>query len=209
VYDDKLDLSDIGTRKLPNRVAITGIVRSSDGKPAKDVSVTVTPSLRFTWSLGPTPQAFLSAIPAATTTSLESGEFTVFVDPVMTDVVANQVVEVWGSYDVTFEPTAGSSAPTFVLPEIEIPRDVSATTVNLPETTLPDAAHIRGTIIDASGAPIEGGELKVFRVVDVTVSMRLCDGVFHAPAGCPIPALLLGRGASDVDGVVRLTLPRP
>ncbi|HEU0030073.1 MAG TPA: hypothetical protein VFQ53_05540 [Kofleriaceae bacterium] len=189
-------------QKLPNRVALRGIVRDASGKPLDDVSVTVRPSLRFQWSLDAAPQAFVSAIPAATTTTPETGEFVVFVDP----FIENGMDDVWGYYDILFEPTASANAPTWVAGEVSIPRDTQLTKVAVPDITLPDAAHIHGQITDPAGTLIEGAELKVFRPESAVFA--LCDQVPNAPASCPVPAPLLGRGASDGDGIVRLTLPR-
>ena len=61
-------------------------------------------------------------------------------------------------------------------------------------------------ITTPGGAPVEGAELKLFRV---TTNNELCTQVSNAPRGnCQIPASLLGRGASDNEGTVRFTLPR-
>ncbi len=202
VFDHELELAAL-TQRLPDRMAMRGIVRDIDGAPLKDVQVTVHPSLRFQWSLDASPQAFLSAIPAATTVTLETGEFVVFVDPFLNN---DDTIDIWGTYDLAFEPTATANAPSWIQGEVEIPRDSAQTTVTLPDITLPDAAHVRGRITDPSGNVVEGSELKIFRV-DQTFGV-LCSEVKNAPTACPIPALLMGRGTSDADGHVRLTLPR-
>jgi hypothetical protein len=48
--------------------------------------------------------------------------------------------------------------------------------------------------------------LKIFQLPDVAPSY--CEELRNAPANCPIPAQLLGRGTSDVAGTVRVSLPR-
>jgi len=159
--------------------------------------VTARPSLRFQWSLPEAQQAFLTAIPAATTVTPDTGEFVVFVDPL--------VAEIWGFYDVTFEPSSTSRSPTYVLSELEIPRDTTLKIISMPDVYVPDAAFVHGRITDPGGNTISGAELKLFRV---ETSADLCALVPHAPASCPIPAALLGRGAADKDGVVELRLPR-
>ncbi len=54
---------------------------------------------------------------------------------------------------------------------------------------------------------LAAAELKVFRLADDAL-ISLCTEVRNEPANCPIPATLQGRGTSDEQGVVRLTLPR-
>lgn len=181
---------------LPRRIAIRGIVSDFDGQPLKDVSVTVRPALRFTWSLPPGPQSFVSAIPPATVVTPETGEFVLFVDPI--------VAEVWGHYDLVYEPTEKTRAPSWS-ETVEIPRDASVTTVTLPTTVLPDAAFVHGEVVDPSGELVKDAEVKLFLV---ETNLALCDSVPYEPARCPIPARLMSRGASDSDGHVRLTLPR-
>jgi len=204
LFDSPLVLGEDPDRTLPERIALVGRVIDVDGKPINDVQVTVRPSLRFQWSLDTLPQAFMSAIPAATTVTPDTGEFVVYVDPFLKDGSE----DVWGYYDLSFEPTATSNAPTFTEFDVEIPRDTNQSSVPLADIYLPDAAHIHGRITDPFGNVVEGAELKVFRVEDFA-SLTLCSDVPHAPASCPIPAQLLGRGASDDVGIVRLTLPRP
>lgn len=203
VFDRPVSQTDTQIR-LPNRIALAGKVRDVTGEPLEGVQVTVRPSLRFQWSLDAAPQAFVAAIPAATAVTPKTGEYVVFVDPFVTDGVE----DVWGYYDIAFEPTTSSRAPSWTELDVEIPRDTQLTSVPLPEITLPDAAHIHGFVVDPNGAPVEGAELKVFQVLGPTIQ-ELCLQVPHAPASCPIPADLLGRGAADGDGEVRLTLPRP
>ncbi len=180
---------------LTSRIPIRGHVVDIHGDPLKDVSVTARPSLRFIWSLDDAAQSFLSAIPVATTVT-STGAFVLWVDPT--------VAGTWGHYDLVFEPAFKSRAPTWVEPDIEIPRtDVDS--VLLPEVRLPDAAFVHGMVSDGYGAPILESEVKIFRL---DTSLALCSEVSHAPASCPIPAVLQGRGASDDNGLVRLTLPR-
>ncbi len=197
VFSQPLDYATGRTLLLPTRIAVRGTVTDVDGKPLKDVSVTARPSLRFTWSFADAPQAFVSTIPAATTLTPATGEFALWVDPTVDGL--------WGHYDLAFEPASKARAPSWVESDIEIPRDLSKTTVSVDEVRLPDAAAIRGTVLDPSGIEVEGAEVKMFRL---STSLALCSEVLNAPLSCPIPAVLQGRGDSDASGVVRLTLPR-
>ncbi len=185
------------TLLLPTRIALRGEVTDYLGNPLKDVSVTARPSLRFTWSFPDAPQAFVSAIPAATTLTPDTGEFALWVDPT--------IATLWGHYDLAFEPASKARAPSWVRNDVEIPRDTTLTTVSVDQIRLPDAAAIRGLVVDADGIEVEGAEVKIFRL---SASLALCAEVLNPPSSCPIPANLQGRGDSDTAGIVRLTLPR-
>jgi hypothetical protein len=198
VFDQALELGAQQPMLLPARVKVRGVVLDAEGHPLKDVSVTARPSLRFAWSLDDKPQAFLNAIPTATATTPSTGEFVVWVDPTITDL--------WGHYDLVFEPPTTAKyptrAPTWIQSEVAIS---SLDTLSLPDVVLPDAAFVHGAITDPDGEPVVGAEVKVFRV---NTTLALCSMVPNAPASCPIPATLQGRGASDPMGMVRVTLPR-
>jgi len=198
VFDQPIELGTHEAMLLPARVKVRGVVLDAKGDPLKDVAVTARPSLRFTWSLADKPQAFLSAIPVATAITPSTGEFVVWVDPT--------IVDLWGHYDLVFEPpTTGkypARAPLWVQSEVAIG---SMDTLSLPDVLLPDAAFVHGAITDQDGLPVEGAEVKVFRV---NTTLALCSMVPNAPLTCPIPATLQGRGASDALGAVRVTLPR-
>ena len=77
--------------------------------------------------------------------------------------------------------------------------------MTLPPITLPDASYVRGNVFDDQGELLEGAEVKLYRV---QADPGLCADVRYEPQSCPIPALLMGRGVSDDDGMVQLTLPR-
>jgi hypothetical protein len=199
LFDQKLvNLSALNLR-LGARIPLSGKILDSAGNPLSNVSITARPSLRFLWTLDAAPQAFVAAIPAATAvTTLDTGEFVVWVD-------AN-VAQVWGHYDLLIEPPPTARAPTYLKSEVEIPRDGTLTSVSLGEITLPEPAFVHGRITTAAGDWLQGAELKLYQVVSAAVT--LCSEVAHAPASCPIPSQLRGRGASDSDGIVRMTLPR-
>jgi hypothetical protein len=197
LFDQKLSLSPGSPMRLGSRISLRGTIRANDGKPLSNVAVTARPSLRFLWTLDAVPQAFVAAIPAATAVTLDTGEFVLWVD-------AN-VAQIWGHYDLLIEPPAAAQAPTYLQPDIEIPRDGSVAAVSIGEVTLPDAAYIHGRVLDPTGTPVDGAELKMYLV---SVVLSLCTEVAHAPTSCPIPASVQGRGTSEKDGRVGLSLPR-
>jgi hypothetical protein len=188
------------TKRLGTRVSLSGSVFDVDGKPVKDLTVTARPSVRFLWNLPPAPQAFVATIPPATATTEDSGEFALYVDPQFNDV--------WGHYDLVFEPTTPgtklSRVPAWSQP-VELPRDATKLLVPLPQVALPDASYVRVRVVDDLGNWLEGAEVKLYRS---ETNLGLCSEVRYEPASCPIPAQLVGRGAADDQGMVELTLPR-
>ena len=205
VYDQPVEPGTPTKIKLPDRVAIAGIAVDIDGKPLEGVQVTAVPSLRFQWSLDGRSQKFITAIPSPTDVTLNTGEFVLHIDP---SVLASDGGEVYGYYDLVFAPTEGSSAPTWTVFDVEVPRTSMLSQVVLDPIVLPDAAHIHGRIVDPFGDVIEAAELKLFRIQDPQAVSGACTELPHAPSSCPIPAYLMGRGVTDTDGIARLTLPR-
>lgn len=198
VYDGVVDVPEPASVRLPQRVAIRGSVVDVDGHPLGDVSVTARRSLRFLWSLTGDDQKFLDEIPAATAITPETGEFVIWIDPV--------VATIWGHYDLLFETPDSSPAPNWLIPDFEIPRIPGQMTISLDTVTIPAAARVHARIVDANGGAVEGSDLRVFRISD---NQALCDEVTNAPAECSDDAKVMGHGESDGGGTVRLTLPRP
>lgn len=192
-------------QRLGTRIAITGAVHGADGHAMADVSVTARPSVRFLWNLEPGSQAFLGEIPTATVVTPDTGEFVLFVDHALTNGTGGQPSTVWGHYDLTFEPTKKARAPSWTRTGVELPRDAAQSTLALGPIGLPDAAYVRGHVFDNENAHVEGAEVKLYQV---QIDGALCLETRFEPQSCPIPPLLLGRAASDPDGVARLTLPR-
>ncbi|HEX7843714.1 MAG TPA: hypothetical protein VF469_39845, partial [Kofleriaceae bacterium] len=188
------------TSRLVPRVALRGKVFDADGKPLGGVAITARPSLRFLWALDAAPQAFVAAIPAATDVTESTGDFHVWVDPIVPNVPQS-----WGEYDLLIEPPMGANAPTTVI-EFAIPRVSSLDAATIPNVALPDSAHVHGRITGPDGRSVEDAELKLYLV---SPQLTLCNEVAHAPVSCPIPAQLQARNTSDPDGTVRLILPRP
>jgi len=203
IYDRDFELADDHSDiRLPSRIALHGVLVDSTGAPLGGVSVTAKPALKLEWALDTRAQQFLAQIPAATASTPETGDFVVFLDA--------QIGDTWASYDLAFEPATSSRAPNAVQSQIDIPRDITRTDDDLGTITIPAAAFVHGRIVDHRPNPVEGGEIRVFRAPVYTNpnNADLCRQAAHAPAGCPIPAVLLGHGTSDDLGIVRLTLPR-
>jgi hypothetical protein len=192
-------LQPIPPQQLKTRVALKGHVTLA-GKGIKDMSVTARPSLRFVWNVETADQAFLTSIPPSTAVTPESGEFVLWVDQPPGDL--------WGFYDLTFEAADGSNAPTVTIPAVGVPPATAMGMVDLGVYDLPFPAYVRSSIYDDKANYVEGAELKIYRTEDFA---SLCSEALHPPANCTNlanAATLLGRGTSDENGEVRLTLPR-
>jgi hypothetical protein len=205
LFDKPYQVQGTIQQRLGTRLALAGTVHDVSGAALEGVSITARPAVRFLWSLGPTAQTFLGEIPAPTVTSSNIGEFVVFVDHALPDGTGNPGSTVWGSYDLSFEPTVKSRMPMWTKTDFELPRDDTQSTTALNAIFLPDAAYVRGVIFDDENARVEGAVVQLYRV---QTDSTLCMETRFEPLSCPIPPLLLGRGISDDDGVARLTLPR-
>ena len=185
------------TVHLGARLAVSGVLVDSRGRPLSNVSVTARPALRFTWGLDPSDQTFLAQIPAATAVTSTSGDFVVWVDP--------EFAQTWGEYDLEFDPPDGAAQPSFVLGGVDVPRQPGATTDALGEIPSPEGANLHGQLVDGLGTPVQTGELRLYRASQQDPSLCTLRG---APTGCAIPAELTGHGTSDDTGTVRVTVPR-
>lgn len=201
IYDQPLAMTSSEVQ-LIERTRLHGIVRDATGEPLPGVTVTARPSLRFVWSLDDKPQTFLNSLPVATAVTDMNGAYNIWVDPI--------IDETWGYYDLALDPARSTGflerAPTWVQPEIAIPRDAHVDAVAVQDIQLPDAAFVHGQVVDSLARPIKDAEVKIFRMNSSIESV--CSSVRNAPKPCPMSAQLLGRGAADVDGIVELTLPR-
>jgi hypothetical protein len=203
IYQQRFTIGQQPILRLPSRLALRGRIVDGNGKPLPNVTITARPSLRFLWTLEPAAQIFVAAIPAATavTPDTESGAgaggFVVWVD-------AN-IAQVWGHYDLLIEPPTASRVPSYLMADVEVPRDGTLDSLALNDVAIPEPAYVHGRITNANGEPVENAELRLYRI---NTALTLCSEVAHAPMSCPIPALLQARGTSDEEGTVRLALPR-
>lgn len=187
--------------QLVERVRLAGVVKDHNGERLSGVTITARPSLRFLWSLDDRPQAFLNSVPVSTAVTDNNGEYVIWVDPL--------IDETWGYYDLSLDPARSTGflerVPTHVRTEVEIPRDAQIEQVPVPPIDLPDAAFVRGQVVDYGSRPVKDAEVKIFRTNSYDA---VCNSVRNAPIPCPASAQLLGRGAATSIGMVELTLPR-
>lgn len=197
IYDQPFALDAISAVRLPSRVALRGRVVDRGGAAVGKLAVTARASVHFSWSEPAAAAVFLAEIPAPTALTSDDGTYVVYVD-------AN-VAGVWARYDLEFAAPSGVAIASWVVPDVEIPRQANLTTVTLPDVTLPDSAYFRASLADPNHLRVSGGELRIFAIAGTS---SLCDLVPYPPANCVIPAQLLGHAASDEAGALKLALPR-
>ena len=191
VFGDRFTVSDSFTRQLEPRVAVRGVVANNNGEPVANVAVTARPNADYLATLEPDAQAFAAQLALGTATSDDAGEFVIWVDPPL--VTAS-------SYDLSFEPPDDAAAPRWSVSQAVMPT-TRITSMTAGPFIAPEAARVHGRITDPTGRTLGGGELRIFRQGEA----RTCA---TSAATCISPAVLLGRGAADDEGIVRLTLPR-
>ena len=189
-------------QQLPSRLALSGTVVDVSGAPIANVAVTAVPSLRFQWTLGADKLQFVGEIPPATTVTPSTGDFVLWVDP----LIGQGTAGVWAGYDLQFQPPQGSTVPVWQQQDIQVPRVDGQMTLGLGSIAIPGAVNVHGTLVDELGGPVSGGDLRIFQI---NTDLSLCAAVPYPPTNCVIPASLVGQGTSDDQGIVRLTLPSP
>jgi hypothetical protein len=197
IYDQPLALEAISAVRLPPRVALRGRVVDGGGDAVGKLSVTARASVHFAWSEPDDAAVFLAEIPAPTALTSDDGTYVIYVDP--------YVAGVWGHYDLEFDAPSGVSIASWVLADVEIPREANLATVTLPDLTVRDSAYFRANLADPHHLRVSGGELRIFAIAS---DSSLCDRVPYPPANCVIPAQLLGHAASNETGTLKLALPR-
>ncbi|MEO6776560.1 MAG: hypothetical protein ABI467_26695 [Kofleriaceae bacterium] len=201
VFGQALPLDTIAGIRLPPRIALRGHVHDAAGLAVGNLSVTARPALRFAWSAPPELAAFIAEIPAPTAVTADAGDYVIYVDRSV-DLFQNTV---WGDYDLEFDAPAGASIASWTLPDLEIPRDPSLATLDVPDTTLPETAYLHGQLADPNHLRVSDGELRIFAI---STDASLCSSAPYPPADCVVPARLAGHAASGSDGTVKLALPR-
>jgi len=201
VYGQALPIDTIAGVRLPQRLALRGHVVDSNGKPVGNLSVSARPSLRFSWSAPPELATFIAEIPTPIAVTDHAGDYVIYVDPSV-DLFPDTL---WAHYDLEFDAPAGTSIASWTLPDLEIPRDPTLSTLDVPVLTLPDTSYLHGQLADPNHLRVSDGELRIF---SISTNSTLCSEVMYPPPGCTVPAQLAGRAASGDDGTVKLALPR-
>ncbi|MBP6631488.1 MAG: hypothetical protein KBG28_16095 [Kofleriaceae bacterium] len=177
---------------LPRRVAIRGQLASDRDVAIEGVAVRATPNLGFVYELDPELQRLLGEIAVGTDISRADGSFVVWVEP-----------EIGGQrarYDLVIDAQGVVQVPNWQVSDVAVAAEAG---VDLGPVTLPPAAFVRGVVTDAEGVAVPGAEVRVLALSEADLTCRASN----APANCTAPAVVLARGESDEQGVVRLVLP--
>ncbi len=181
----------VGSIELGARTAVTGFIVDHTGAPVAGMTVSAEPSLALAWSLSEDTQRRLAELPAPTAVTQPDGSFVMFVDPTIADAPM--------TYDLECTPAAQSLVPRWTIPGV----DAATGAADVGMVVLPEPSYVRGLVLAPGPAPLAGATVRVFALGDGT----LCTTA-EAPADCVPPAVFLGSGQSDAQGVVRVVLPR-
>jgi hypothetical protein len=168
--------------QVANKSPVTGTVFTPKGVNLPGASITMSPSepdavnywKRVVHAIDPRPLAPRADIADTD----DGGGFAFHIDP--------------GPSDLTVRPTDQSGFPWLVRPRVQV---VEASGVQFTELTLPNAAILRGTVTDPSGAPAR----------NVTV-----DGwrpVRNEGGAAPTTVIQIGSTTTDENGHYTLVLP--
>jgi len=174
--------------RVPDRVAIIGVVVDSAGVPVEGVNVVARPALHFNWRIDDGLRSQLASVVPPTTQTTSDGSFILFVDP--------DVAGLEPQYDLECDPAAGSLQPRWTRRDVGAGSDV--------EIRLPEPAYVRGRVVDVNGERIGGAEVRIL----APAQTEPCPASLPDAVDCDTPAEILAFEQSDDDGVVRLVLPR-
>ncbi len=187
------------TYHLQPRISVHGTVVDTGGHPVSGMQVTATPSNGYLWSLAPAAQAFHEAVTLSPATSGSDGGFAVLVDPAIVDP---SIDGVQASYDLQLEPASETTEPHSSVAAIAI----APTAMDVPVgvVSLPAPAFLHGQVTDPVGNPVMGANLAIYLVIS---DQTACTAP-NAPSPCQVPAQQLAHATSDVNGIVKFSLPR-
>lgn len=163
---------DVATIQVPRRPVLSGTVLSAQGAMVSDVTVTATrkPELaKVAPCSGSTPVSF--------TTTTNQGNYSLPVDP--------------GSYQVDFDPPAGSSAPRSSENNVRVENDTPLS------IALPQPFLIEGDVVDSDGTPLGNAGIRIF---EPKCAKR---------EDCTTAPVLHSQTRSDKDGHFRAIVAMP
>lgn len=159
----------LATATLPPRPVLSGTVIDSAGFGVANVTITATSIASPASDCGGTIEA------SASTSSSASGQFSLPLDP--------------GTYQLDYDPPAGSSAPRLTEPSFTI----AATMTH--DVVLPRGGLVEGTVV-SGGAPVP------------TAVVRLFEQNCSDATTCAAP-WLRGQAVTDMNGAFRVVVPLP
>ncbi|MES1207261.1 MAG: carboxypeptidase regulatory-like domain-containing protein [Pseudomonadota bacterium] len=159
------------------RPVLSGTIRTAGGVPVPNVSV----SAVGTPDASP-PCAAPATATASTTTDL-SGKFQLPLDP--------------GTYQLDYDPPAGSAAPRLTEWAVNIPGNDTVTH----DITLPAGALVVGSVSGSKNDPLSSAVVRFFQV--------RCSGPSDCQGPNRVPPLLIGKALTDAQGRYRMVVPAP
>jgi hypothetical protein len=165
------------TVMLANRAVLTGTVYDSHGYAVANVSVTATPR--------PTASGACNAAPTSptSTTTNAGGIFDLHLDT--------------GTYQLDYDPPAGSSAPRFTDPVDFVVRSADTGQTVRHDVLLPAGALVQGVAFTPGGTqPLTSATIRIFE--------PRCTG-----PGCTTPPWLRGQTVTDGNGQFQIVVPLP
>jgi hypothetical protein len=165
------------TIMLDRRPVLAGTVTNAAGVPVGNVAITAT--------AGPQSVAGCNNTPAASssTHAADDGTFQLPLDP--------------GTYQIDYDPPAGSSAPRFTELAVTLPADPGPHNVKLPA-----AGVIQGTVSAPDGSPLSSATIRIFEI-RCTPQAGDCSGSTRTPPW------LRAQTATDATGSFRAVVPIP
>jgi hypothetical protein len=162
---------------LSRRPVLAGTVRSASGLPIANVAITATAGSAPTDNCASTPAA------SASTFADGNGLYQLNLDP--------------GTYQLDFDPPAGSPSPRFTEMTIPIPAGAAQITNNV---TLPVAASVQGIVHAADGTtPLPSATVRIFEV--------RCTGAADCTGPERTPPALLAQIVTDANGSFLAVVP--
>lgn len=192
---------------LPSRTYVTGRIVGHDGLPVPGTIVQSLVSFRRAADLTDAERLILAQQAVEPVVVDDEGGFAIYLDPTIQvgpddDSTAPTAL----AYDLDVTPPQDSLSPRWSYDEVVKLEDVVAPGLSyavLPGWSLPAASFARALVVDATGAPVPGAELRIYMAGDPAQ----CAG--RGPE-CVSPARLRALTTAGDDGLVRrLALPDP
>ena len=167
------------TIALNRRPVLAGTVTNATGAPVGNVAITAT--------AGPVSIDGCTNTPAvsASTHADDYGSFQLPLDP--------------GTYQLDYDPPAGSAAPRLTELAVPIPMGTGQISHNV---TLPAAGLVQGTVSAPDGSPLSSATIRIFEV-RCTIQAGDCTGATRTAPW------LRAQTATDATGTFRAVVPIP
>lgn len=149
---------------LPKRVATSGTIANASGEPVAGATITASPSPDLLAKLAGTDLARVASTRFPQTTTDDSGNFVMWLDPALAGESA--------VYDFEIVPPAGAGAPRWSKADVMLDAGAPYTTHKIGVVQLPPASYARG-LITAGGEPVPGAELRLYELFPDAGSARL------------------------------------